>query len=481
MGASEVDERSDITSNWWLPVSGDIKTSPPIEVLEFSEPAPDYPWSSISWRRLGEKKVVATEFDHDSPEFWEGTYGGNIWVVDEAWDEWREYEPLDESHAQKIMGVAAQLPGRLLAHILSQWDELAQKGIARESFSLRGMALFSPGGEDLVAYYLLGWFDNEGADYVPIASRAEGDWNIDRGNHTPLHPRALHFLGAEGITENPGFAPWELTEEEIAGQGFHPFGDWVDVPLSRFNLALALFDSPLVLSVRDLDDIMTLENEPATLQNLPPILHLISRVITAYGVEHEESEPLLAGLESYSNASLILGSLSSAMIRPLEAAESMISDLPKLSGRKIVDALLITTESADEALELDESFSWRTFYSRIIQGLSGRDSVESTLAPLELRAFSEKLKKDVVVEVHFSACAVRCSPDPSSAMKEFSEIQAHRLQANWWAPSDGLLDVEWRIDLLSSCPPELLIGCAAYVFRAFGFSASDIRVINFEN
>ena len=460
-------------SAWWVPVATYGGEFFAVEVLDIETPKPDWPWPSIEWRHLGDSLVLGDE-EHQVAE---GFQVPTVWVNSPSDKSvWVEMEPLDSRHTFAMTGSSLDLPAEVLSEILSEQDRVVREHGEPSKFELWAVVVHSNVRKNVLLLALAVAFEKNGWDWNVIACRNEGMWLAGQGvDRSYLTSRALLELGAEGVTEYPEDMTNEPTESQKLRFGFHPYETSTTLPAELIAPVVALFDSPLPLTVDDIDAVVALTDEPTPIRLLPPMLIDLARFILLCGDEDEELHSVVTFSSAHGLALSIQEGSEQVFVAPRSSFFELCNVVPELKARELVFAFSHMVPEADSIIEFEKELLFREVVSRFIR--------QHLLSPLDEKqlawvGFSAQSAEGERIKLTLNARRGRVSSplDIENRVKQSSLERSDQLTLEWQTDPDSQFPyfVEPRLDFAPK--PELLFAFAVYILRAWGATPESVRI-----
>ena len=466
-------DRAPEGSGWWVPVETYGGEFFAVEVLNIETPKPDWPWPSVEWRHLGDSSVLGDE-EHQVAE---GFQVPTLWVNSPSdRSEWVEMEPLHSHHTFAMTGSSLDLPTEVLREILSEQDRVVREHGAPTKFERWDVVVHSRVRQNVLLLALAVAFEINGWDWNVIASRNEGMWlsghGVDRSFFTS---RALLELGAEGVKDYPEDMTNEPTESQKLRFGFHPYETSTTLPAELIAPVAALFDSPLPLTVDDIDAIAGLTDDLTPIRLLPTLFTELARFIVLYGDEDGESHSIVASSSAHGLAVSIHEGSEQVFVAPRTSLIELCNVVPQLRARELVFAFSHMVDSADSIVEFEKELLFREVISRFIQQHLLSAQEENLLAAVGFSAQSAEGER-IKLMLNVRRGRVSSPLDIENRVKNSALEHSDRLTLEWQTAPDSQFPyfVEPRLDFVSS--PELLFAFAVYILRAWGATPESVRI-----
>lgn len=466
-------DRAQKEARWWVPVAAYGGEFFAVEVLNIETPKPDWPWPSVEWRHLGDSSVLGDE-EHQVTE---GFQVPTVWVNSPSdRSKWVEMEPLHSHHTFAMTGSSLDLPAEVLSEILSEQDRVVREHGEPTKFELWAVVVHSRVRQNVLLLALAVAFESNGWDWNVIASRNEGMWlsghAVDRSFFTS---RALLELGAEGVKEYPEDMTNEPTESQKLRFGFHPYETSTTLRAELIAPVVALFDSPLPLTVDDIDAVGALTNDLTAIHLLPPILTELARFIALYGDEDQESHSVVTFSSAHGLAVSIHEGSEHVFVAPRDSLFELCNVVPELQARELVFAFSHMVEGADSIVEFEKELLFREVISRFIRQHLLSAQEEKLLAAVGFSAQSAEGER-IKLMLNARRGTVSSPLDIENRVKNSALEHSDRLTLEWQTALDSQFPyfVEPRLDFASS--PELLFAFAVYILRAWGATPESVRI-----
>ena len=329
--------------DWWLQVAQEGRFVQFVDVVEYRDPKPDYPWWYLLWREFGldeltgqEIPVIPDRWPHDPILFFDDPDIAGV-----------EFQQLSEEHTIYVTrGWEGGLPEQVLSRIVTLQDFVSrEQGVDGFTFGLR--LRFGPHSGILFALEIvMACRDNSGEVLdIVVARWAEGEWVTTLGQDavTSLGWRTLLHLDREC------FRPRALVE-----------GDTVDLSLDWAGVVAALWDSRLPLKKQHFEGLDAVATAPADPRTLPPLSHYLAQVLNGLGGEGVDGPPIEI-LDAVLAAQNILYPGPGTFVNPVGSLKAMAEALAEVRPQQLIDSLCNSIELSDDADEVYNDFSWSSW------------------------------------------------------------------------------------------------------------------------
>lgn len=458
---------------WWVPVATYGGEFFAVEVLNIETPKPDWPWPSVEWRYLGDSSVFSDE-EHQVAE---GFQVPTVWVSSPSdRSEWVEMEPLHSHHTFAMTGSSLDLPTEVLGEILSEQDRVVREQGEPTKFELWAVVVHSRVRKNVLLLALAVAVESNGWDWNVVACRNEEMWlageSVDRSFYTS---RALLELGAEGVREYPEGMTNEPTESQKLRFGFHPYETSTTLPAQLIAPVVALFDSPMPLTVDDIDAIANLTDDLTAIHLLPTLFTELARFIVFYGDEDQDSHSVVTFSSAHRLAVSLHEGSERLFVAPRDSLFELCSVVPELQARELVFSFSHMVEDADSIVEFEKDLLFREVISRFVRQhlLNARE--ENLLESVGFSAQSAEGER-IKLMLNVRRGRVSSSLDIENRVKQSALEHSDQLTLEWQTAPGSQFPyfVEPKLDFVSS--PELLFAFAVYILRAWGATPESVRI-----
>lgn len=329
--------------SWWIQVAPGNRFVQFVDVIEYEDPKPDYPWWYLLWREFGLEEVTGGEIPVH-PEKWPHD---PIIFVEDPNIVGVELQPLSEEHTVFVTrGWEGELPASVLERIVTLQEFLfRERGIEDFSFNLR--LRFGKYSDALFGLEItMTCRDDAGeSEEFPVAQRAEGEWVTCLGENSvaSMHWRTLNHLDRE----------WFRSEALKEGNETVLSLDWAE-PL------VMLWDLRLPLQKHHFDGFSVATSNSVNPRDLPTVFRLVAEALNGLGSEGLDEPPVEITDAVLTSQNHVFPS-PGILVEPLVSLTVMAEALTKISAEQLIASLCNSVECADDAIEMDQDFSWSSW------------------------------------------------------------------------------------------------------------------------